>query len=860
MSEKLGDKAVDYAPIPLPTTSIDLPVKSRKSTIFRTIAVLALGAITFRIIHRCVKAHHKCHQPSSLADPDSRGHLTVKQAEQLFLAVPDTQRAIKTSKEYATLPHLAGSGQDFETAKSFLELLQTELSIPTPDELPVFNAGSEKSRHATLSIPSLSEPSAWIDTYFPVLNTPLGRALDIIGDDDQVIWKANLEESEEDGDPAGEYARTIGAWHGLSKEGEAIGKVVYVNYGRKEDFDHLLAAGVDLTGTIALARYGGIFRGLKIKAAEEAGAIGVLIYSDPRDDGSVTVGNGYKPYPEGPARNPYSVQRGTVAYISIYPGDPSTPGVPAYENATRSEGGNIPRIPSIPISWDNAKRILAEIDPDTPFELNGVPSKRRIRLMNQVKNAVTPIWNTMGVIPGHIKNEVIILGNHRDAWVNGAADPISGTVSVVEVIRGLGKLLREGWIPLRTIVIASWDAEEYGLVGSTEWGEDFSEWLQKYAVVYLNLDIGASGSGLSLGGSPSLAHLIRGIAESLPHPTDANRTLWDARQDSGTLLGPVSEWGIDHLLQKAQELEFSTDPYSTGVHALGSGSDYTVFLQRLGIASSDGGFRSTLHDPVYHYHSVYDSHQFQERYADPGFHRHVAIAKYLGLLTLRLTDSIILPINTTQYSLQLNSYLAKIESLAKASSITPVPDFSTLRTAIRRLQDASVKLDHDKAKAEKKFRKASRRLLRKAEKCKRLRRSKFRSFVKHIFGVRGTLAGAGPARREEDVHIVEKHTNPGRLPRKFLKARKAVVKANTKLKNFEKGFISSEGIKDREWFRVDLFLYQSSRRGAWKMEGYGADTFPAITDALDAKNSSWAGLEGIRLSKHINRLAEILED
>lgn len=233
----------------------------------------------------------------------------------------------------------------------------------------------------------------------------------------------------------------------------------------------------------SLCRYGGPFRGLKVKAAQEAGCIGILIYTDPRDHGSVTEKAGYKPYPEGPAINPHSVQRGSVQYLSSYPGlslpakqmraswidlyrffpgagDPTTPGYPSYPNATRLEGGNIPAIPSLPISWVNGKRILDEINPSNPFVLDGTLSKRRIRLLNQVDTRVIPIWNTIGVIPGHIRDEIVIVGNHRDAWVNGAADPTSGTVTVVEIIKGLGKLLREGWIPLRTIVIASWDAEE----------------------------------------------------------------------------------------------------------------------------------------------------------------------------------------------------------------------------------------------------------------------------------------------------------------------------------------------------------------------------------------------------------------
>ncbi|KAF8342316.1 uncharacterized protein EI90DRAFT_2988837 [Cantharellus anzutake] len=750
------------------------PRISRRAILLRILALVGLIGLSLHAVRGILRRRDTTFQRVRVAaNPDSRGHLTVPQAERRFLEVPNPESAISTSKSYSSIPHLAGSPRDFETAKQFLDLLQAELLIPKPDEIPVYDAGSSQSQEATRSITERTHPVAWIDKYYPVLNTPLGRALDILGDDGTPVWMANVEEVEDLEDPAGGYARAVGAWHGLSKDGDVSGKLIYANYGRKADFDGLASSGANLTGKIAIVRYGGVFRGLKVKAAQEAGAIGCLIYSDPRDDGTVTVQNGYLPYPHGPARNPTSVQRGSVQFLSIYPGDPTTPGYPAYPNATRLEGTNIPSIPSLPISWYNAKRLLEEIwgDYDTQgdkwdWELDGKSSKRDIRLLNQVRTDITPIWNVMGVIPGHIRNEIVVVGNHRDAWVMGAGDPTSGTVAVTEIIKGFGTLLRAGWKPLRTIVFASWDAEEYGLVGSTEWGEDFADWLQEHVVAYLNADTAVSGSTLRLRGSPSLAHLIRGVAQDLPHPTDLNRTLWDARRDNGKF--PLVDKEKDVKL--AVEESTIHESESTGVKPLGSGSDYTVFLQRLGIASIDGGFGSGRTDAVYHYHSVYDSHRYQELYADPGFHRHVAVAKYLGLVTLRVADSLILPINTTKYALELGSYLAKVEALAESQGLSL--DFTKLNHSIIGLQHASAQLDKERVAVEKFFRKQFRKLGTKrrahhhrhhrhhlhfhkqGKKCAKRGWKKIRNWVKGAFGV--------PSRkdyvRDESVH--ERHDFP----------------------------------------------------------------------------------------------------
>ncbi|KAH7344942.1 Zn-dependent exopeptidase [Rhizoctonia solani] len=797
--------------------------------------------------------------------------LDPKKAEDIFLSVPSAESAISVARVWTENPHLAGTANDYYSSVQQLEVFRKHLGIkPASRSLPIFDAGSKESRQAVLSIPNITEPTAWIDRYYPLLNFPDQRKLEILNEDGTPFWSANVEESPAEGDPAGQWHSTIGAWHGLSKGGDVQGNIIYAGYGRKQDFNELAAAGHNLTGSIALVRYGAVFRGLKVEAAQEAGAVGVLIYSDPRDNGAVTVENGYEYWPKGPALNPDSVQRGSVLFLSKYPGDPGTPGTPAYLNANRTEGTNIPSIPSLPISWANAQVLLKELESS-----GSTFSNRKIRLLNGVQNKITPIWNTMAVIPGHMRDEVVLLGNHRDAWVLGASDPTSGTVSVHEITKGLGKLLKQGWKPLRTIVFASWDAEEYGLIGSTEWGEDFAAWIQEHVVAYLNVDVSTAGERFSLSGSPSLAHLLRQAAIDVPHPSDANRTLWDAKDDLGPFTGPVDQDAF--IIQQEAKLARKAAS-NTGVSPLGSGSDYTVFLQRLGVASSDEGFGGTSQSAVYHYHSIWDSQTWMEKYGDPGFLRHVATAKHLGLVLLRLADSIVLPLNTTQYAFELENYLDRVSELA--TELSDAPNFDELRHAISRVKKASQKLDDRKAHAEHRLKRALEKVIHreKHHTCGHRKFAAARTWVKKVFGVheektpypRKWPEGArvtprigrlpawadeqkektkGHHHRKEHGHHNKEHKGIHRL----IRAVKEVQAVNKKLSTFEQGFLSEEGIKDREWYR-----HLGVAPGKWL--GYGATTLPALTEAITIdKNATLAAYEAERLTHLLEKLAKNLD-
>ncbi|GEM11297.1 glutamate carboxypeptidase II [Rhodotorula toruloides] len=524
----------------------------------------------------------------------------------------------------------------------------------------------ERRDHKGRHEPRLERPRVWTDTYYSLLNYPVSASLSITPPGaSEPSWRAKLKEEIFKEDPTS--GEGPGIWHGFSKNGTAKGQLVYASRGTKEDFELLKSKGVDVAGKIVAVQYGGSFRGLKVKAAAEAGAAGVVIFTDPIEDGEVTALAGHAAYPAGPARAPSSVQRGSVQYLSSYPGDPLTPGKPSYnpdlpnapDRLDRDDPSlNVPTIPSLPLSYEDAIPLLRSLN-GKGFKLEdgregkpegwregalreyGVeyftgPGEDEIELVNNVDDKITPIWNTYALIPGHIKDEVVVIGNHHDAWTFGAGDPNSGTSSMHETVRAFGALLEKGWKPLRTILVAAWDAEEYGLIGSTEFGEDFAPWLKKNVVAYLNVDVSVSGPIFELNASPSFADLLRNVSAQVADPSREGKTLADVWEDGDDEEDLTVEDGEKKLLPVA---------------ALGSGS-------------------------VYHYHSNYDSFHWQSTFGDPTYQRHIAVSNVLGLATIRLVDDLVLPINVTAYAVELGKYVDKVASLPLASSL----DFTRLRS------------------------------------------------------------------------------------------------------------------------------------------------------------------------------------
>ncbi|GJD04327.1 PA domain-containing protein [Colletotrichum higginsianum] len=434
-------------------------------------------------------------------------------------------------------------------------------------------------------------------------------------------------------------------FHGYSASGNVTAEYVYVGRGSQLDFDRLVELGVELEGKIALARYGGLFRGLKVKNAQDHGMIGAVIFTDPADDGNQTVANGYEAYPNGPARHPSAVQKGSVLFLSTHPGDPTTPGYPSHEGVDRADISPVtPKIPSIPISYASAEPLLQALDGFgvSAEEVNrtvwagalnanystGPAPGVTLHLDNLMEGKITPIWNVIGHLNGTNADETI----------------------------AVNALVSKGWKPRRNIVIASWDAEEYGLVGSTEWVEDHVDWLTETAVAYLNIDVAVSGPRPNLATTPELRAIGTDIFKKVIYPNFGafNISLYDAWEEAS---GGV-------------------------VEALGSGSDYTGFLHR-GINSLDVGSSGGATDPIWHYHSNYDSYHWMATFGDPGFLQHAAIGQYLALLAFHLADDEVLPIDVPNYAAELRAYLEDLAEYAEAEGAAAAGlDLSELSDAV----------------------------------------------------------------------------------------------------------------------------------------------------------------------------------
>jgi hypothetical protein len=506
-----------------------------------------------------------------------------------------------------------------------------------------------------------------MDEYEVYLNYPKegGRKVEILAEDGSVAWAAKIDEDPVYTDPP--RAQTP-VFHGHSKSGDVAGPLIYASYGSREDFKRLYDSGIETTGAIALVRYYGTQgdRALKVKAAELAGFVGCIIYSDPADDGfkqgSVAPKGRYMPAG--------GVQRGAVSLMSWVVGDVLTPGWASTKDAKRipkEDNPGLVNIPSLPLSWGDAQHLLQAIQgfgqpcpeewkggiPDVEY-WSGNLSSPRVRLLNdQDEVEKQPIWNVMGGIKGVEQGEkAIIVGNHRDAWVYGASDPGSGTAVMLEVIRIFGDLVTKGWRPLRSIEFASWDGEEYNLIGSTEYVENNIEGLRRDAYAYLNVDVAVGGNVFQASGSPvfkkSLLRVLDRITDPIQNAT--LRELWDKR--NGQLDG------------------------------LGAGSDYVAFQDMAGTSSLDFGFDG----PPFPYHSAYDNFEWMCEVGDPGFQYHKLLAQVWALLILEFSDRLVLPFDISSYSSSLTQWTIDLENWAASKGINQDgnPPFSTepLREAV----------------------------------------------------------------------------------------------------------------------------------------------------------------------------------
>jgi len=462
-------------------------------------------------------------------------------------------------------------------------------------------------------------------------------------------WHASFKEDEVAGDPFS--ARDIGpAYHAYSASGDVTAPVVYAGSGNPSDYDWLAGHGIDIRGKIALVRYSVpySYRGFKALTAEERGAAGILIYSDPADDGFRKG----KTYPDGPWGPESHIQRGGVVYDFRVPGDPLTPGwasVPGAKRIAAADAISLPKIMSAPLSWRDARVILEAMrGPEAPASWQGGipiayhvgPTAAAAHLRARMDEGVRPIWTVTARLTGSVHpDQMVIAGNHRDAWAYGGVDPSSGTASMMELARALGTLAKQGTRPKRTIVFASWDAEEFTLTSSTEWGEQFAAELAGHVVAYLNVDNSVSGPNFGASAVASLNRVIAEAAEAVMDP------------DSGRSIAATAQ---------RSKREASALPGATGTdlinNRLGSGSDYTVFLNFLGIPVLDMSFSG----PYGVYHSIYDNHVWVSKFGDPGFRYHAAMARLWGVMALRLANADIVPLDYTAYADRVAQFIEEV--------------------------------------------------------------------------------------------------------------------------------------------------------------------------------------------------------
>jgi N-acetylated-alpha-linked acidic dipeptidase len=507
----------------------------------------------------------------------------------------------------------------------------------------------------------LSQFKSWgldaqIETFDVLFPTPKERVLEMT---EPTQYTAKLVEPVVSSDPtSSQQSEQLPTYNAYSIDGDVKGRLVYVNYGLPRDYEELDRLGVSVKGAIVIARYGNSWRGIKPKVAAEHGAIGCIIYSDPRDDGYFQD----DVFPQGPMRNENGVQRGSVMDMPLYPGDPTTPGVGAKGDVKRlaiKDITTLTKIPTLPISYGDAKPLLAALKgPVAPESFRGAlpityhvgPGPATVHLKVTFNWDIKPVYDVIAKIPGsESPDQWIVRGNHHDGWVNGAEDPISGQVALLEEARGLSELLKQGWKPKRTIIYCAWDGEEPMLLGSTEWAEYHAAELQQHAAIYINTD--GNGRGyLEAQGSHSLEKFVNGVARDITDP-EKNISVWKRSQAARLTQG------------RPEDRKDARVRPDLRIGPLGSGSDYTAFIDHLGVASLNVGFGGEDEGGIYH--SVYDDFYWFTNFADKDFVYGQALSQTVGTMVLRFADADVLPYDFSDFSDTIHKYSDELKTLLK---------------------------------------------------------------------------------------------------------------------------------------------------------------------------------------------------
>jgi N-acetylated-alpha-linked acidic dipeptidase len=703
--------------------------------------------------------------------------------EAKFRAIPDPANLRAYMQRLSARPHHVGSPYDKENAEWILSKFK-EWGL-----------------------------DAKIETFDVLFPTPKERALELV---EPTRFTAKLAEPAQPNDPtSSQHNEQLPTYNAYSIDGDVTAPLVYVNYGVPDDYDTLERLGVSVKGAIVIARYGGSWRGIKPKVAAEHGAIGCLIYSDPRDDG-YSRGD---VFPKGPYRNADGVQRGSVMDMPVYPGDPLTPGVGATKDAKRldrKDAVTLTKIPVMPISYGDAQPLLAALTgPVAPFAWRGSlpityhlgpgPAKAHLKLSFDWE--LKTLYNVIARIPGsQYPDEWILRGNHHDAWVNGAEDPSSGANALMEEARGFATLLKQGWKPKRTIVYCLWDGEEPGLLGSTEWAEAHADELKPHAAVYINSDSNGRGY-LFMDGSHTLEKFVNTVARDIEDPESklsAHRRLQALRIDNGS----------------AAERAEARSRADLRIGALGSGSDYTAFLDHLGIASLNIGFGGEDGGGIYH--SIYDDFYWYTHFADTDFAYGRALAQTIGTTVMRLAGAELLPLDFDNFNDTIRRYVAEVQALARSKRDQILERNRMIDEGIfAATQDPKEKTKLPKKEAEPPF--------------------------LNFAPLENGLASLQRVAAQYNRALAKAGQDGGSAL-----ARASLREANARLIAVERALTSNEGLPNRPWFKHQIYA-----PGFYT--GYGVKTLPAVRESIEQKQWKLAEEEIAKVGKVLENAGEVIQ-
>jgi len=683
----------------------------------------------------------------------------------------------------------ASSAQEIKTEQSFDQSLSAPRIGETIKELSAFphhlgSAGSKAMAEKILQKYKSYGLNAHIEIYNVLFPTPKTRVLELTG---PTKYTALLKEPALAEDATSGQNGQLPTYNAWSADGDVNGQLVFVNYGLPEDYEKLATMGIDVKGKIVIAKYGRSWRGIKPKVAYEHGAIGCVIYSDPKDDG-YSAGD---VYPKGAYKNEYGVQRGSVMDLVLYPGDPLTPGIGATKEAKRldrKDATTIMKIPVLPISYHDAQPLLAALDGPVatddwsgslPITYHIGPGKALVHLKMEFDWNMVPAYDVIATIKGSkYPNEWVMRGNHHDAWVNGASDPISGQSAMLDEAKALGDLLKTGWRPKRTIVYCSWDGEEPGLIGSTEFAERHDKELQEKAVVYINSDDNGRGF-LSAGGSQALEPFVDEIAQNVTDP-QTNVSVFD-RQKAAELAGTASAKEKKELFErKGHRLE-----------SLGSGSDFSSFLQHLGVPTLDLAYGGESAGGEYH--SIYDSYDDYKRFKDPDFKYGVALAQTAGHAVLRMADAELLPFDFRNLHATINRFTTDLTDLTKSMHESTAIDNAMIKANVYTLAADPTKPYHSPA-------------------------------------VKDTVPALNFTALKIALDSLKK--NADKLAANWQKQLQTDIdhgKLNKALYQAEQQLLDADGLPRRPWYKHTLYA-----PGFYT--GYGVKTLPGIREAIEQRN------------------------